>query len=62
MLWIITLLVWVPRVVSMPANQENWAELVISCAIAAGAWLVADTYRGVRWLAGGEAARGVSFD
>ena len=62
MLWIFTLLVWVPRVVSAPTNQENWAELLISCAIAAGAWLVADTYRGVRWLAGGEAASGVSLD
>jgi uncharacterized membrane protein len=57
MLWIITLLVWVPQVVSVPANQENWAELFISCAIAAGAWLVADTYRGVRWQASGKESR-----
>jgi uncharacterized membrane protein len=57
MLWIITVLVWVPRVAGMPANQENWAEFLISCAIAAAAWLVADTYRGVDWLASGNAAR-----
>jgi uncharacterized membrane protein len=45
MLWIITLLVWIPRVADMPANQENWAELLISCAIASSVWVVADTYR-----------------
>jgi uncharacterized membrane protein len=57
MLWIITVLVWVPRVASVPTNQENWAELAISCAIASGAWLVADTYRRVPWLASGKSAR-----
>ena len=62
MLWIITLLVWVPRVASMPRDQGDWAEFFISCAIATGAWLVADTYRGVPWLAKGKAARAVSLD
>lgn len=45
MLWIFTLFVWVPRVASSPNDQENWMEFLISAAIAAGAWLVADTYR-----------------
>jgi uncharacterized membrane protein len=62
MLWTITLLVWVPRVASTPKDQGDWAELFISCAIATGAWLVADTYRSVPWLASGKAARAVSFD
>jgi len=62
MLWIITLLVWIPRVAAVPSNQENWAELAISCAIAAGAWVVADTYRSVPWLASGKAARPVALD
>jgi len=62
MLWIITLFVWIPRVATAPAAQENWAEFAISCAIATGAWLVADTYRGVPWLASGGRARAVSFD
>jgi uncharacterized membrane protein len=62
MLWIITLLVWVPRVASAPADQGNWAEFFISCAIASGAWLVADTYRSIGWLASGKVARAVSFD
>jgi uncharacterized membrane protein len=60
MLWIITLLVWVPRVASSPTDQGNWTEFFISGGIAAGAWLVADTYRGVPWLASGKTARAVS--
>lgn len=50
MLWIITLLVWVPRVAAAPGDQLNWAEFFISAAIAAGASLVAATYRGFPWL------------
>ena len=60
MLWLFTLLVWVPRVVPLPADQGIWAEFLISAAIASGAWLVADTYRRVPWLASGKAARRVS--
>ena len=45
MLGIITLLVWVPRVVETPGGAGNWNELLISAAIAAGVWRVADTYR-----------------
>jgi len=51
MLWIITLLVWVPRVASSAADQADWTEFFISSAIAAGAWLVADTYRSAPWPA-----------
>lgn len=47
MLWIFTVLVWVPRVVAQPQVQGNWSEILISAAIASGAWLVADAYRGV---------------
>lgn len=61
MLWIFTLLVWVPRVVSHPEIQGNWSEILISAAIASGAWLVADTYRAVPWLASGRTARAVSL-
>jgi len=62
MLWIITLLVWVPKVAAVPNDQENWTEFAISCAIASGAWLVAGTYRSVPWLASGRSARAVSSD
>jgi len=56
MLWIITLLVWVPRVFSMPRDEGNWSELAISAAIASGVWLVAESYRNEPWLARGKAA------
>lgn len=61
MLWILTLLVWVPRLASSPRDQDNWSELLISAAIASGAWLVAETYRGVPWLSSGRAARAVTL-
>ena len=56
MLWIITVLVWVPRVAAMPKDQGNWSELAISAAIASGVWLVAGTYGREPWLATGKAA------
>ena len=56
MLWIITLLVWVPRFMTTPADQEVSTEFFISSAIAAGAWVVADTYRQAPW---GPRRRGV---
>ena len=62
MLWVFTLFVWVPRVASGPHDQENWSELLISAAIASGAWLVAESYRGVPWLASGRAARSVTLE
>ena len=51
MLWAFTLLVWIPRVTSTPSDQGNWTEWILSAAIAAGAWLVAETYRGEPWKA-----------
>jgi uncharacterized membrane protein len=62
MILLITLLVWVPRLASSPADQGFWTEFIISCAIATGVWLVADTYRSDPWLAVGKPARAVSLD
>ncbi|WP_266157478.1 hypothetical protein [Dyella silvatica] len=57
MLAVITLLVWGPALMKMPVDRTSLTAFVISLAIAGGAWVVADSYRGVSWFAVGRAAR-----
>jgi uncharacterized membrane protein len=47
------LIVWVPRVWAGTVNDFQWGEFVVTCALTAGAWVVADSYSGVPWLAVG---------
>jgi uncharacterized membrane protein len=54
MLSVITLLVWLPGVVATPGN-DSVTPFLMSTAIACGAWVVADSYRGVGWLSASRA-------
>jgi uncharacterized membrane protein len=46
-----TLLVWLPIVAAGSKDAFQWSETIISVALTAGAWLVAESYRGMPWLA-----------
>jgi uncharacterized membrane protein len=48
------LLVWVPIVASGSANAFQWLEFETTLALTAAGWVVADSYRGMAWLAVGK--------
>ncbi len=49
-----TLLVWVPMALSGPMTPFRRGEFILSWALTAAGWVVADSYRGTPWLARGK--------
>jgi uncharacterized membrane protein len=45
------LLVWVPIVAAGSKDAFEWNETIATAALTAGAWVVAESYRGTPWLA-----------
>lgn len=43
-------LVWVPRMVTGHITTFQWGESEATCALTAGAWVVADSWRGTSWF------------
>lgn len=52
-----TLLVWVPMAIAGSMSTFQWGELVVSWALTAAGWVVADSYRGTPMLAVGKRRR-----
>jgi hypothetical protein len=50
-LGLFALIVWVPRVAAGQVNAFQWGEFVVTVALTSAAWVVADSYRGMPWLA-----------
>lgn len=45
------LLVWVPIVATGSRNPFQWSETIVNVALSAAGWVIAESYRGTKWLA-----------
>jgi uncharacterized membrane protein len=45
----LTVLVWIPIVAAGSKDPSQWSETVLSWALTAAGWVVADSYRGMPW-------------
>jgi uncharacterized membrane protein len=52
-----TLVIWVPMIITGHPTPFQWMEFISSCALTAAGWVVADSYRGIGWLAVGDEGR-----
>lgn len=48
------LLVWLPIMLAGKMTDFNWGEVTVNCALVAGAWVMVDSYRAMRWFSAGE--------
>ena len=44
-------LVWLPLLSAGQISAFQWGEFVVTCALTAAGWVVADSYRDLPWLA-----------
>jgi uncharacterized membrane protein len=51
---VFTFLVWVPLIMANPKDPDQLSEAVISWTLTAAGWVIADSYRGMGWLAVGK--------
>jgi uncharacterized membrane protein len=51
---LLTLVVWVPIVLTGHPNAFQWGEVVVSIILTACAWVVADSLRGISWFSSGQ--------
>lgn len=45
----VALLIWLPMIAAGHISAFNWGETYATWVLTAAAWVVADSYRGMRW-------------